>query len=128
MSEPGGALVPALRAVPLLTPLTDEQVEDLAAHGEQLRLPTGAHPAQEGDEHAWFHLLLRGQVEWTRRVNGTDVHVLTHGAGTYFGHEPILLGIPVPSPARRSSPAGRSGWRTARSGTCSPAARRSAWS
>ncbi len=96
MTGPGDALVPALRAVPLLAPLTDGDVEALAARGEQLRLPAGAHIAEEGDEQAWFHLLLGGRVEWTRRVNGTDVHVLTHGAGMYFGHEPILLGIPVP--------------------------------
>ena len=96
MTASGSALVPALRAVPLLAPLSDEDVAGLAAHGEELRLPPGAHVAEEGDEHAWFHLLLEGRVEWTRLVNGTDVHVLTHGPGMYFGHEPILLGIPVP--------------------------------
>ena len=86
----------ALRAVPLLAPLSDDAVRGFAARGVQLRVPAGGHLAEEGDEQAWFHLLLHGRVEWTRRVNGADVHVLTHTAGMYFGHEPTLLGIPVP--------------------------------
>ncbi len=89
-------LVAALRAAPLLTPLPDDAVRRFAGSGVPLRVPAGGHLADEGDEQAWFHLLLQGRVEWTRRVNGVDVHVLTHTAGMYFGHEPILLDIPVP--------------------------------
>lgn len=89
-------LVRALRAVPLLAPLGGDDLRRYAGRGTELRVDRGGHLAEEGDERAWFHLLLEGRVEWTRRVAGADVHVLTHTAGTYFGHEPILLDIAVP--------------------------------
>ena len=89
-------LVAALRAVPLLAPVTDAALRHYAAHGVELRVPTGGTFAVEGDTRAWFHVLLEGRVEWTRQVGGAAGHVLTHTAGEYFGHEPILLDIPVP--------------------------------
>lgn len=89
-------LVAALRRVPLLTPVSDAALRHYAEQGTELHVPTGGAVAHEGDAQAWFHVLLEGRVEWTRRVAGVDVHVLTHTAGEYFGHEPILLDIPVP--------------------------------
>ena len=89
-------LVAALRAVPLLAALPDEAVRHYAARGDALHVAGGGHFAEQGDEQAWFFLLLAGRVEWTRHVAGVDVHVLTHSGGMFFGHEPILLDIAVP--------------------------------
>ena len=98
-ADPGGALTVEAPAALDVGPTTDRLVDALrhyVEHGVELRVGTGQTLADEGDEQAWFHVLLEGRVEWTRRVGGSAVHVLTHTAGEYFGHEPILLDIPVP--------------------------------
>ncbi len=95
-AAPGDALIEAIRRVPLMASLSDEAVVHYAARGTSRHIPAGGHIADEGDVQSWFQLLLAGRVDWTRRLNGSDVHVLTHRGGDYFGHEPILLDIPVP--------------------------------
>jgi signal transduction histidine kinase len=90
------ALVDAMRRVPLMNSLTADAVAHYAAVGTSMHVAAGEHIAEQGDTQSWFFLLLAGHVEWTRRLNGADVHVLRHHSGDYFGHEPILLDIPVP--------------------------------
>jgi signal transduction histidine kinase len=98
------ALVEAMRRVALMDVVSDEGLAHYARRGTVLRLPRGAHLAEEGDVESWFQLLLSGRVEWTRRLGGSAVHVLTHSAGDYFGHEPVLLGVPVPVPGTALEP------------------------
>ncbi len=88
-------LLAAFRTVPLLHELTDEQLQAIA-QGTELWKEPGEHFAEQDDQQAYFHVLFAGTVEWTRRLGQQDVHILTHEAGMYFGHEPILLDIPVP--------------------------------
>jgi len=88
-------LLAALGTVPLLHELTNEQLQAIA-QGTELWKEPGEHFADQGDTEAYFHVLFAGTVEWTRRLGQQDVHILTHEAGMYFGHEPILLDILVP--------------------------------
>ncbi len=88
-------LLAAFRTVPLLHELTDEQLQGIA-QGTELWKEPGEHFAAQDDAQAYFHVLFAGTVEWTRRLGQQDVHILTHESGMYFGHEPILLDIPVP--------------------------------
>jgi signal transduction histidine kinase len=90
------SLIEAVRRVPLMASLSDDAVVHYVARGTSRHVPAGGYIAEQGDAQSWFQLLLAGRVEWTRRLNGSDVHVLTHHGGDYFGHEPILLDIPVP--------------------------------
>lgn len=88
-------LLAAFRTVPLLHELTDEQLHAIA-QGTKLWKEPGEHFADQNDAQAYFHVLFAGTVEWTRKLGQQDVHILTHESGMYFGHEPLLLDIPVP--------------------------------
>ena len=98
------AEVDGLRGVSLFRGLTGEQLDWVAHQGRELRLEPGGYVAREGDPQGYFHVLLEGRVEWTRRIGQQDVHVLSHEGGMYFGHEPILLDIPVPVTGRALTP------------------------
>ncbi|GGJ67764.1 FAD-dependent oxidoreductase [Deinococcus aquiradiocola] len=83
-----------LRPLDLFSSLTDDALEDVAHVSADVRLNEGEYLLQEGDA-ASFYVLLEGEIDVTKEVNGV-VHPLdTYFPGDSFGELPILLGSPA---------------------------------
>jgi signal transduction histidine kinase len=91
--------IDALRRVPLFSNLTDEQFR-FVEQGTELWLSLGDQLVAEGDPADNFYVLLEGEVEFTKKIRDQEVHIFSYEAGTFFGHEPILLDIPIPVTGR----------------------------
>ncbi|GAB1545376.1 ATP-binding protein [Scytonema sp. NUACC21] len=91
--------IDALRRVPLFSNLTDEQFR-FVEHGTELWLNLGERLLTEGDPPGAFYVLLQGEVEFTKMIGNQEVHIITYETGTFFGHEPILLDMPIPVTGR----------------------------
>ena len=98
------AIVDELRAVALFADLPAGPLAWLAARAAPVRLEAGGYVVHEGDANGVFFVQLDGRTEWTKNVDGQEVYALTHGAGAWYGHEPILLDIPVPVSGRALTP------------------------
>jgi signal transduction histidine kinase len=83
-----------LRQVSLFAQLTDEQLQWLSEHGRELWLVPGKYIALEGEPLDNFYVLIEGEIEFTKKVGNVERHVMSFGAGTYTGHELILLDAP----------------------------------
>lgn len=92
-------IIAYLRQTPLFARLTEEQLASIA-HGTEVWLQPGEYLVRQGERRDDFYVVLDGSIEWTAQVSQRTVHVLTHEPGMYFGHEPILLNIPVPVSGR----------------------------
>jgi signal transduction histidine kinase len=84
----------ALRQVSLFAQLTDEQFQWLSEHGRKLWLVPGEYIGLEGEPIENFYVLIEGEIEFTKKVGNVERHVMSFGAGTYTGHELILLDVP----------------------------------
>ncbi len=83
-----------LRPLDLFSSLTDDALEAVAHVSADVRLNEGEYLLQEGDA-ASFYVLLEGEIDVTKEVNGV-VHPLdTYFPGDSFGELPILLGSPA---------------------------------
>jgi signal transduction histidine kinase len=91
--------IDALRRVPLFSNLTDEQF-GFVEQGTEVWLSLGDNLVAEGDPADHFYVLLQGEVEFTKKIGDQEVHIISYEAGTFFGHEPILLDIPIPVTGR----------------------------
>jgi Cyclic nucleotide-binding domain len=67
-------------------PLLREMAQGL----EEARFRPGEVIVREGDPADRFYIIESGQVEGTKSAAGGDVHVLTMGAGEYFGEVGLL--------------------------------------
>lgn len=85
----------ALRQVPLFAHLSQEQL-GCNLQGSEVWVQAGDKFVAEGDPLGDFYVLLAGKVEFTKKLGEQSVHVISFGPGAFFGHEPMLLGIPVP--------------------------------
>lgn len=84
----------ALRQVSLFAQLTDEQFQWLSEHGRELWLVPGEYIALEGQPIENFYVLIQGEIEFRKQVGNVERHIMSFGAGTYTGHELILLDVP----------------------------------
>lgn len=89
--------VDILRRSPLLSTLSDEQLQCIAELGTEIRLDRGTQIANQGDPPDGFYIILEGQTEWTRNVSGEIVPAMTLGAGEVFAELILLLDEPYPT-------------------------------
>jgi signal transduction histidine kinase len=75
-----------LRNTFLFESLTDEQLDWLVEHGTVENHPAGVNVYNEGDPADNFYVLLDGEIELVKRIDGTDV-VLSNSSqpGSYAG-------------------------------------------
>jgi signal transduction histidine kinase len=92
--------IDTLRRVPLLANLQDEQLQCMVGLGTEIRLDRGAQIAKQGDPPDGFYIILDGQTEWTRNVDGELVPAVTLGAGEVFAELILLLDQPYPTSGR----------------------------
>lgn len=95
----GKALRDALRQVSIFSNLTDEQL-DFVEQGTEVWLEQGDQFISEGDAHGDFYVLLEGEIEWTKHIGDQEIYILSAKPGEFFGHEPLLLDIPIPVSGR----------------------------
>ena len=88
-----------LRQVPLLSELSDEHLQCLAG-GEELSLEAGEYIARQGDPADGFYIILDGETEWTRNVEGENVPAVILGKGDVFAELILLLDEPYPTTGR----------------------------
>jgi signal transduction histidine kinase len=83
-----------LRDVPVLASLPNEELEQLAAAGRELRLAAGEFLFHQGDRARAFQLVLEGKLETTREVAGEQVLLMSHGPGGFLGAMALLTETP----------------------------------
>ena len=89
-----------LRQVPLFAHLDDLQLQCLANQGKEIWLDADTQIAQQGDPPDGFYIILEGQTEWTRNVEGEIVPVVILKAGDIFAELILLLDEPYPTSGR----------------------------
>ena len=92
-----------LRSVPLFASLPDERLAWIAEHGEEVALGAGDVVARQGDPPDGFYVVIEGETEWTRRVGGEEVFVVTLGEGAIFAELIMVLDAPYPTTGRANT-------------------------
>jgi len=84
-----------LSQIPLFSKLNEEDIRRCIDSSEELLLRSGQEFITEGKPADYFYVLLSGRVQVSKKISDkNEVNVATHGAGTFMGEVPILLGIP----------------------------------
>jgi signal transduction histidine kinase len=89
-----------LRQVPLFANLSDAQLQCVATLGTEIRQEAGAQLANQGDPPDGFYIILEGQTEWFRNVEGEAVSAVILGTGDVFAELILLLDEPYPTSGR----------------------------
>ncbi len=90
-------LIDSLRQVPIFKTLNNEQLKCISQEGQEIKLQPGAYIARQGDSSDGFYIILEGETEWTRTVEGQEVHAVTLQGGEVFGELILLLDEPYPT-------------------------------
>jgi small-conductance mechanosensitive channel/CRP-like cAMP-binding protein len=93
----------ALRAVPLLAPLTDDQHNMLAAGATDLRLAPQQVLFRQNDPGESFYVIRRGNAEVVVENGSNTTVVATLGPGDFFGEMSALTGQPRSATIRAAS-------------------------
>src|SRR4028118_1659934 len=92
-----------LRSVPLFAGLPDDRLAWIAEHGEEVRLGAGDVVARQGDPTDGFYVVIEGETEWTHRVGGEEIFVVTLGEGAIFAELIMVLDAPYPTTGRATA-------------------------
>lgn len=90
----------ALRQVPLFAHLQDDQLQCLTQIGTEIWLQPGDQIAAQGDPPDGFYIILDGQTEWRRNIDGQSAHAVNLGTGDVFAELILLLDEPYPTSGR----------------------------
>ncbi|MGA2394202.1 MAG: FAD-dependent oxidoreductase [Candidatus Lustribacter sp.] len=88
-----------IRAVPAFASVSEEELERLARHAADLRLENGQYAVHEGDGRCLF-VVLEGEAEATKEVDGVEQVVGRRVPGDLFGEVPLIFGMPFPAALR----------------------------
>jgi len=75
----------AMRRIPLLSYLTDEQLERFAQFVEAVRVPQSSVIVKQGDRGNAMYLILEGNLSVRMSVDGFQSELATLGLGEFFG-------------------------------------------
>jgi small-conductance mechanosensitive channel len=86
----------ALRQVPLFDPLSDAELEELAAHLVNAPFVAGSTMTRQGAVAHWLYMIISGEAEvWYEMPGGKARSLLaTLGAGEVFGEMGMMTGEP----------------------------------
>jgi signal transduction histidine kinase len=86
VSEPAAGLKQELRGCFLFESLTDEQLDWLVRHGTVEAHDPGVYVYKQGADAEYFYVLLEGEIQLVRRLDGADVVLTTADQpGAYAG-------------------------------------------
>jgi len=83
----------ALKSVPLLSELTDAQIDALVDCVTTVRFDSGDTVLRKGDKGRVFYFIKSGEVECTK-IGSSDDAKLTLGPGEYFGERALMTSEP----------------------------------
>ncbi|MEX2279031.1 MAG: ATP-binding protein, partial [Acidimicrobiia bacterium] len=92
--------VSVLRAVPLFTELSNDDLERLAQRTTAVVLDSGEELFAEGDQGDTAFVIVRGALEITKRSGDRDVHLATRRPGEVIGEMALLQDAPRSATAR----------------------------
>jgi cAMP-dependent protein kinase regulator len=84
----------ALKSVPLLSELTDSQIEKIVDSVTTVRFEAGDTIIRKGDEGRVFYFIKSGEVNCTKIGSGDDNADLQLGPGEYFGERALMTSEP----------------------------------
>ena len=90
--EAAARLLPALRGIDLFHPLSDEELNMVAARLRPLHYAAGERIIEEGAAGDSLFLVDRGEVRVLRRLGGTPREIARLGEGECFGEMAMLTG------------------------------------
>lgn len=82
-----------LRAVPLFAALSDAQLDWIMAHSQERTIAPGEAIFTEGQPASHFYVVLEGNLQITKRIDGQETVLATRGAGGFTGEVPLLTGM-----------------------------------
>lgn len=86
-------LVAIMKRVDILSPLTPEELRELAQRVRIEQFATGEMPVRQGDSGDTFYIIKNGRVDViVQRSTGEPATVATLGAGDFFGEMSLLTG------------------------------------
>ncbi|SKD02656.1 FAD-dependent oxidoreductase [Paraburkholderia hospita] len=92
-----------IRAIPLFSTLSDNELEHLAHTSADLHLCAGEFAVHEGGERA-LYAVLAGKMEVIKTFDGIERTLGWRLPGTIFGEVPLALSSPFPGAYRASEP------------------------
>lgn len=92
-----------IRAVPLFSILTDNELERLVHTSADLHLCAGEFAVHEGGERA-LYAVLAGKIEVVKTFDGIERTLGWRLPGTIFGEVPLALSSPFPGAYRAAEP------------------------
>lgn len=75
--------------------LTSEQLVRIEGHGRRRSTASGQVLAEVGDRHVGFFVVLSGDVQVARPVDGGEILIATHRAGQFSGESHLISGRPA---------------------------------
>lgn len=92
-----------VRALPIFADLGETELERLAKRSADIHLRPGEYAAHEGESRA-LYVVLDGEGQVTKFVDGIERPVGRRGRGELFGEVPIVLGTPFVASLRAATP------------------------
>ena len=86
--------VERLAEVPILAPLDEDGLRDLLERGSERRLAAGDCLFREGEPASLFQVLIEGELETTRDVDGDRATMMIHRANGHLGAIALLTDTP----------------------------------
>ena len=83
-----------LRQIPLFADLSEEDLERLYRMAETVSIPAGQLVLREGDPGDSLYVVLKGDLEVTKRQGGQDVLLALYDPGQFFGEMALLEQAP----------------------------------
>src|SRR6185312_1724620 len=95
--------VDELAAIPLFSRLGEKELEYLAGAVEDIHLTPGEYGGHEGETRS-LAIVVEGQTELTKLVNGIEQVIGIRLPGEVGGEVPMTLGTPLPASMRAVGP------------------------
>jgi CRP-like cAMP-binding protein len=90
-----------LKQTPILSPLSDEELEGLARLAHQRRLDDGQFLFCEGDQPLWFYIVEQGKVKVVKQAaSGKEFIISLFTPGEMVGEVAVFQGKPYPASAQ----------------------------
>jgi signal transduction histidine kinase len=93
-----------LYKIPLFDDTTDDELEWLAANSDEVRLERGDYVVYEGQPNNSFFVVLEGELQVTRRIDGREVVLGTMPVGVMGGELALLNSTPAHATVQTIAP------------------------
>ena len=103
MTTSGMTAFEELRGMPLFAGLSDGELQEVVAEGDEVRVGRGEVYAREGEPVEHLYVVLEGELRISKLVDGREVVLNTYTPGIFFAEVPLLSGTPFLASGRALS-------------------------